>query len=181
MASDRRRQYALRGLLADEYAGDLIVQNAQSSATGRAFLLHTVKANGEDAYNAYSNGEAPMVVSYSTDQIYYADDPDADLSRHQIAFLNGEAYANPEGMGRFAASDAPDLARSFVEFLLTPDAQGEIARRNVQYPATTNANLPESFAEHTFEPEEPVTFTYEELRGNVDGWVDRWAREIAGG
>ncbi|MWG34861.1 thiamine ABC transporter substrate-binding protein [Halomarina oriensis] len=189
-------------LLADEYRGDLLAQNAQSSATGRAFMLHTVKEKGpdgyldywrglqdnevrilgnwSDSYTAYENGEAPMVVSYSTDQVY-AHRNDADLSRHQVGFLNGEGYANPEGVARFAASEQQELAATFVEFLLTPEAQGQIAQRNVQYPATTNADLPEEFQQYTFEPETAVTFTYEELKGNVDEWVDQWAREIAQG
>jgi thiamine transport system substrate-binding protein len=189
-------------LLAEEYRGDLLAQNAQSSATGRAFMLHTVKAKGEDgyldywqqlqdnevrilgnwedSYNAYTNGEAPMVVSYSTDQVY-AQQAGQDLSRHQVGFLNDQAYAQPEGVARFAASEHQELAKTFVEFLLTPEAQGEIAQRNVQYPATTNADLPEEFSQYTFEPEQPVTFTYEELKGNVDEWVDQWARQIAQG
>ncbi|MFD1513113.1 thiamine ABC transporter substrate-binding protein [Halomarina rubra] len=189
-------------LLTEEYRGDLLAQNAQSSATGRAFMLHTVKAKGEDgyldywqqlqdndvrilgnwsdSYTAYENGEAPMVVSYSTDQVY-AHQAGADLSRHQVGFLNDQAYAQPEGVARFADSEQQELAQAFVEFLLTPEAQGEIAQRNVQYPATTNAELPEEFSKYTFEPEEPVTFTYEELKGNVDEWVDQWARQIAQG
>jgi len=189
-------------LLTEEYRGDLLAQNAQSSATGRAFMLHTVKAKGEDgyldywqqlqdnevrilgnwedSYNAYTNGEAPMVVSYSTDQVY-AQQAGQDLSRHQIGFLDDQAYAQPEGVARFAASNQQELAKTFVEFLLTPEAQGEIAQRNVQYPATTNADLPEEFSQYTFEPEQSVTFTYEELKGNVDEWVDQWARQIAQG
>jgi thiamine transport system substrate-binding protein len=189
-------------LLADEYRGDLLAQNAQTSATGRAFMLHTVKAKGtdgyldywrdlqandvrilgswSDAYAAYENGEAPMVVSYSTDQVY-AQQAGQDLSRHQVGFLNDQAYANPEGVARFATSERAELAERFVEFLFEPEVQGEIARRNVQYPATTNADLPEEFSQYTFEPEEPVTFTYEELKGNVDEWVDQWAREIVQG
>jgi thiamine transport system substrate-binding protein len=133
-----------------------------------------------DAYAAYENGEAPMVVSYSTDQVY-AQQAGQDLSRHQVGFLNDQAYANPEGVARFATSERAELAERFVEFLFEPEVQGEIARRNVQYPATTNADLPEEFSQYTFEPEEPVTFTYEELKGNVDEWVDQWAREIVRG
>ena len=187
-------------LLADRYRGDLLAQDARSSATGRAFMLHTVKAKGvdgyldywrdlkdndvrilgnwEDSYNAYENGEASMVVSYSTDQVY-AHQAGQDLSRHQVGFLDDQAYAQPEGVARFADSDQQELVETFVEFLLTPEAQGEIAQRNVQYPATTNAKLPTEFEKYTFEPEEPVTFTYEELKGNVDEWVEQWARQIA--
>jgi thiamine transport system substrate-binding protein len=189
-------------LATEEYASKLIAENAQSAATGRAFLLWTVNTLGEenyldywktldengvtilgsweDAYNAYSNGEKPIVVSYSTDQVY-ANRYDQDMTRHQVGFLNDQGYANPEGMARFASAGDPELVKAFMEFVLTAEAQGEIAVRNVQFPATPDANLPEEFVKYAKEPPEPVTFTYEELQGKVDGWVEDWAREIAQG
>ncbi|MFC5365406.1 thiamine ABC transporter substrate-binding protein [Salinirubrum litoreum] len=188
------------GLLAEEFAGDLITQNPQSSATGRAFLLHTIAAMGEDgyldywrrlvdndvrilgswsdAYAAYSEGEAPMVVSYSTDQVF-ANAEGQDLSKHQIRFLNDQGYANPEGMALFADADAPEVGRQFMDFMLRPAVQGEIAVRNVAFPATEDADVPADFAQYAKEPPEPVTFGYDELKGNVSEWVDAWSREVA--
>ena len=189
-----------RDLLRPKYRGDLIVQNAQTAVTGRAFLLWTIKQFGsdgyldywtklknndvrilgswEDAYAAYSNAEAPMVVSYSTDQVY-ANRSGEEMSRHQIAFLNNQGYANPEGMATFADTDKPRLATAFLDFMLRKDVQREIAVRNVQFPATDWADLPESFAKYAHEPEEPVTFSYEELSGNLDTWVEDWAERMA--
>ncbi|WP_372910446.1 thiamine ABC transporter substrate binding subunit [Salinigranum sp.] len=188
------------GLLESEHAGELIVQNPTSSATGQAFLLHTVAAKGEegyldyweglkendvrvlgnweDAYNAYSNGEAPMVVSYSTDQVY-ANRYDEPMAEHQIRFLNDQGYANPEGMARFAGSDRTERVNEFMDFVLTPEVQAEIAVRNVQFPATTTAELPAEFAEYAHEPPEAVTFTYDELKGSLGEWTDAWARAFA--
>jgi thiamine transport system substrate-binding protein len=189
-------------LLKDQYSGDLIVQNAKTSITGRAFMLWTVNTLGEDryldywkklknngikilgswsdAYTAYENGEAPMVVSYSTDQVY-ANRQDKDLTRHQVGFLNDQGYANPEGMAKFADTDNPELAEAFMDFVLTKRAQTKIAQLNVQFPATDWAPLSDEFEKYAKEPEDPVTFTYEELQGNLDDWVDSWARQIAGG
>ncbi|MGZ0747062.1 thiamine ABC transporter substrate-binding protein [Haloparvum sp. AD34] len=188
------------GLLKEEFAGDLIAQNPASSATGRAFLLHTIHEFGEeqyldywsdlqandvrvlgswsDAYSAWSGGEAPMVVSYSTDQVF-ADQSGADLEKHQIRFLNDQGYANPEGMAVFDGASNAGLARDFMGFLLQPEIQGGIAQRNVAFPATTNAQLPADYAELAKEPPEPVTFTYEELKGSVSGWIDDWERQFA--
>ncbi|WP_224270598.1 thiamine ABC transporter substrate-binding protein [Haloprofundus salinisoli] len=188
------------GLLDPEFEGDLLAQDPQSSATGQAFLLHTIHAKGEDgyldyweqlqqngvrvlgtwedSYAAYSNGEAPMVVSYSTDQVY-ANEEGEDLSEHQIRFLNGEAYANPEGMARFADSANADLANRFLSFMLRPEVQAEIAVRNVSFPAISDAPLPEEFAQYAKEPETPVTFSYEELQGNLSEWTDAWAQQFA--
>ncbi|MFC6827100.1 thiamine ABC transporter substrate-binding protein [Halopelagius fulvigenes] len=188
------------GLLREEFSGDLLTQNPTSSATGQAFLLHTVKAKGEDgyldywkqlkrndvrvlgdwesSYAAYSNGEAPMVVSYSTDQVY-ANESGEDLSKHQIRFLNDQGYANPEGMALFDGTDRSELARTFMDFVLRPEVQSEIAVRNVQFPATTTAELPEEFAKYAKEPPEAVTFSYDQLKGNLSEWTDAWAQQFA--
>jgi len=189
-------------LLEPRYEGDLITQNAQQSDPGRAFLLWTVIAKGEDgyldywskladngvrvlsdwepAYNAYLNEEAPMVVSYSTDQVYYHGEG-VDMSRHQVGFLNDQGYANPETMALFADSERAELGRTFMEFVLTPEAQAEIAVRNVQFPAVEGVDPGEEFSKYAYEPPEPVTFTYDDLAGNVGTWVDEWARQIVSG
>ncbi|GAB7092299.1 thiamine ABC transporter substrate binding subunit [Halorubrum luteum] len=137
-----------------------------------------VLGSWNDAYAAWSGGEAPMVVSYSTDQVF-ADMEGADLAEHQVRFLNDQAYANPEAAAVFTDADEPDLAREFVQFLLDPEVQGEIAQRNVQFPATDTADLPADYAELAQEPDDPVTFSYEELQGAVDGWIDEWERQFA--
>jgi len=138
-----------------------------------------VLGSWDDAYTAWSNGEAPIVVSYSTDQVFAADAGE-DLEQHQIRFLNDQAYANPEGMAVFADADEPELAREFMSFMLEPDVQGEIAQRNVAFPATDTATLPDDYAELAKEPAEPVTFTYDELQGSVSEWIDAWERQYAG-
>ena len=187
-------------LLEPAYEGDLITQNAQQSDPGRAFLLWSIIAEGEDgyldywsnlvdngvkvladwepAYNAYLAGEAPMVVSYSTDQVYYHGEG-VDMSRHQVGFLNDQGYANPEAMALFSDAENADLGRQFMEFVLTSEAQAEIAVRNVQFPAVSGVDPGGEFSKYAYEPPEPVTFTYDELAGNVSGWVDAWSRQVA--
>lgn len=189
------------GLLSPEYEDALIAQNPGTSNTGRAFMLHTVHRFGEDgyldfwaelqdngvqvlgswddAYGAWLGGEAPMVISFSTDQVFAAGDG-ADLDEHQIRFLNDEAYANPEGMAVFEEANEPELAREFMEFVLEPDRQGELAERNVVFPATETANVPEGYDELAHEPPEPVTFTYEQLQGSISEWIEDWERQFVG-
>ena len=188
------------GLLDSEYEGDLLAQNPTSSTTGRLFLLHTIQEFGpdgyldywadlqdngarvlgswSDSYAAYQEEEAPMVVSYSTDQVYAARS-DEDLDQHQIRFLNDQGYADAEGIALFEGTDTPDLARSFVEFMLRPDVQGEIAQQWVSFPATTTADLPESFATYAKEPPDGVTFDYETLRDGLSEWTRAWERQFA--
>ena len=178
-----------------ENQGELIVQNAQQSDPGTAFLLWTIHEFGpdgyldywaeledndvrvlgswNDAYNAYLNEEADMVVSYSTDQVF-----NGDVPRHQIGFLNDQGYAQPEGMARFADAPNPDGAQDLMEFMLRPDVQGVIAEKNVQFPAVNDAELDEEFDELAHVPPEPVTFGYDDLAGNLDGWIEDWAQQI---
>ena len=188
-------------LLESRYEGDLIAQNAQQSDPGRAFLLWSIITQGEDryldyweqlvgngvkvlsdwepAYQAYMDGEAPMVVSYSTDQVFYHG-PDVNMAKHQIGFLNDQGYANPETMALFADSENADLGRQFMNFMLTERAQSKIAVKNVQFPAVDGVTPGESFAKYAKEPPEPVTFSYDELAGSVGTWVSEWARLVAG-
>jgi len=188
-------------LLEPEYTDALITQDARQSDPGRAFVLWTLDAKGEDgyldywsaladngvevlndwepAYNAYTNEEAPMVVSYSTDQVYYHGEG-VDMSRHQVGFINDQGYANPEAMARFADTDQPGLSRLFMDFMLQPEHQARIAELNVQFPAVTDAQLSEEFDKYAYEPPEAVTFGYDRLQGNVDAWIDDWAREVVG-
>ncbi|HET7324288.1 MAG TPA: thiamine ABC transporter substrate-binding protein [Halococcus sp.] len=187
-------------LLKSRYAGDLITENAQQSDPGRAFLLWSIIAKGknnyldywkklidngvnvlsdwEPAYQAYMNGEAPMVASYSTDQVYYHG-PDVDISKHQVGFLNGQGYANPEAMALFANSNNPELGRLFMDFVLTKKAQSQIAVRNVQFPAVKGVTPSKEFSKYAKEPPEAVTFSYDELAGSVETWVEEWARLVA--
>jgi thiamine transport system substrate-binding protein len=187
-------------LASDPYEDGLLVPNPQNSETGLEFLFWTIDHFGEDeyldywsrltdngaqilqgwsaAYSAYSSGEAPMVVSYSTDQVF-ADQSGADMAEHQIGFPNGQGYAYLEGVAPFTGTDKMDLATEFVDFILDPEIQAEVAQRNVALPAVDNAELPADFDELVHEPEEIVSFGYDDLMGNMSGWLDDWSQQIA--
>jgi thiamine transport system substrate-binding protein len=189
-------------LTQSEYEGTLLAQNAQTSDPGRAFLLWTIKEKGpdgyldywrklkendvkifgswNDAYGAYGEGQRPIVVSYSTDQVY-ANRYDQNMARHQVGFLNGQGYANPEGMAVFESTDRPELASEFLNWMLSKEVQSKIPVLNVQFPATDNADLDSSFTDYAYRPDDPVTHSYDELAGNLDSWTEQWAREIASG
>ncbi|AGB33622.1 ABC transporter substrate-binding protein [Natrinema pellirubrum DSM 15624] len=194
----------LADLTEPAYEDALLAQNAQSSDPGQAFLLWTIDAYGEDGYldywdnlaangvrilkdwsesysGAYMEEERPMVVSYSTDQVY-ANEYGYDMRRHQVAFPNDQGYANPEGMGIFEGASELDLAYEFLDFALSSEAQAVIAQRNVQFPAVEEefVDLDDEFDQYAHVPPEAVTVGYDRLRGNLEGWVDDWAREFAG-
>lgn len=181
--------------LRDEYADALLAQHPIYSMPGQAMLLWTIETGGPDdamgyweelvangvelhdswtgAYDAYLDGERPLVVSYSTDPVFAAA-AEYDPQRHRVAFLDDEGYVLPEGIGIFQAATAVDLAYEFLEFLLSSAVQAELARRNVQFPAVAGVDLDPAF-DIAREPQTPVAMSYTELRNNATEWLTEWA------
>ncbi|NHN43367.1 thiamine ABC transporter substrate-binding protein [Halorubellus sp. JP-L1] len=192
----------LDALTTEPYAGKLLAQTAQGTDTGQAFLLWTIAEKGPDgyldyweqllendvrilgswwdSYSAYLDDQRPMVVSYSTDQVY-ANRDDQNMQKHQVAFPNDEGYANPEGMGLVQGTEETDLAYAFMDFVLRGEVQRTIALANVQFPAVADehVDLPSEFSDYAHRPENPVSLGYDQLKGNLSGWIDEWSRLVA--
>jgi thiamine transport system substrate-binding protein len=191
----------LDDLLRPAYEGALITQDPTQSETGLGFLLQTIEDKGEDgyleywsalqengvqilgswsdAYAAYSNNEAPIVMSYATDQVFAARG-DEDMSEHQVAFLNNQGVAYVAGIAAFADSERTGLVDRFTEFMLSPRVQSKVAVLNVAFPIVTNANLPANFDDLTYTPQETISYSYDRLQGNLNGWLDAWSRQVSG-
>ncbi|WP_232702842.1 thiamine ABC transporter substrate-binding protein [Halobacterium wangiae] len=191
----------LEDLTREPWADSLLLPDPQNTVTGLSFLLWTVEAYGTDgyldywerlldnglrttgnwnaAYSAYSNEEAPMVVSYSTDQVYAARS-DVDMSRHQIAFPNGQGYAYVSGTARFADAGKDDLVHEFANFMLDARTQREVAVKNVGIPTVSDASLPEDVQQYAHVPGETLQYDYDTLRENLGDWRETVSRRIAG-
>lgn len=189
-------------LVSEAYRGDFALSNPQEGTTGLLFMLWTINEFGEDGYLEFWNDlldndarildgwsdvypqfiqdEVNMIVSYSNDRVYARAD-DQDLDKHQVGFLNGQGYANMLGVARFADGTNDDIAHEFMNFVLEPEIQAGVAERNVTGPVNEETVLPEVYAEYAEHPDETVFLDYDELRGNLSGWLTDWGREIAGG
>ncbi|MFP9192407.1 thiamine ABC transporter substrate-binding protein [Natronosalvus vescus] len=188
-------------LLDPAYEGQMAVSNPQRGTTGLLFMLWTINQFGEDGYLAYwedllendtrvldswsevytqfQEDEIPVVVSYSNDRVY-AKRAGNDLEKHQVSFLENQAYTNYSGMARFANASDDGLLYDFMNFVLEPEVQAVIAERNVTDPVNEQTELPEVYAEYAELPDEPVFFDYDELSGNLSGWLDDWGRTVVG-
>lgn len=186
-------------LQASTYMSDLLLANPQTTVTGLDFLLWTVHTRGSNnyldywkqlmpnvhilkswnaEYSAFQNGEAPMVVSYSTDQIY-AVNAGKSVKRYQIRFLNDQGYAYIGGVGKFATTSKDRLVRKFVEFLLQPDVQRKTSVLNVGIPATDNASLPEKYQPYAKRPGTTIQYNVKTLKKHAEKWRSSWARQVA--
>ncbi|WP_049985014.1 thiamine ABC transporter substrate-binding protein [Halobellus rufus] len=190
----------LQELTTETYEGNVLVQNPTTDNTGLYFLLWTIKEFGPDGYRDYwrdllandvsvldswgsvyqsfTEDEVDVVTSYSNDRVY-AERSDQNLEKHRVAFPGGHGYTNLSGMGTFAPSDQNRLAEAFLDFMLSPQAQGKLAELNVSFPVTDHASVPSVFEEYAKEPPNPQMYSYEELAGNLDEWLRGWERTVA--
>lgn len=104
----------------------------------------TVTPGWSEAYGLFLEGEADMVLSYTTSPAYHLI-AEQDDSKAAAAFDEGH-YLQVEVMGKLATTDQPELADRFLAFMLSEAAQSILPTTNWMYPAITPAaGLPEGF------------------------------------
>jgi len=184
-------------LLSERYRDSLIVEDPRTSSPGLSFLLWTIAQQGEDGYIDYwqelmpnvltitqgwseafqlfTDGEAPMMVSFSTDHAFDVIVNDSDDLR--VLTLKNQAYRTIFGMGVVRGTDQPDLARQFLNIVLSADVQSELAETEWMIPASNNARVRNVWWQNVTTPEDPVRLPSERVTANLDDWVDRWVRE----
>ena len=111
---------------------------------GLADNIVTVTPGWSEAYGLFLEGEADMVLSYTTSPAYHliAEEDDS-----KAAAVFPQHYMQIEVAGKVAGTDQPELADAFLSFMLSDAFQGLIPTTNWMYPAITpEAGLPEGFA-----------------------------------
>ncbi len=144
---------------------DLLIQDPRSSTPGLGLLMWveavygdeagdfwadiapkivTVTKGWSEAYGLFLEGEADMVLSYTTSPAYHLI-AEEDDSKAAASFAEGH-YLQIEVAGMLAGSDQPDLAADFLRFMTTEGFQSVIPTTNWMYPAVTPAEgLPAGF------------------------------------
>lgn len=104
----------------------------------------TVTKGWSEAYGLFLEGEADMVLSYTTSPAYHLI-AEEDAGYAAAAFDEGH-YMQVEVAGKLASSDQPELADQFLSFMVSDAFQSIIPTTNWMYPAVTPAaGLPEGF------------------------------------
>ncbi len=105
----------------------------------------TVTAGWSEAYGMFLQGEADMVLSYTTSPAYHLI-AESDDTKAAAAFAEGH-YLQVEVAARLASSDQLELASQFLRFVLSDKFQSAIPETNWMYPAVNPAaGLPAGFA-----------------------------------
>ncbi|WP_126975378.1 thiamine ABC transporter substrate binding subunit [Frigidibacter oleivorans] len=111
---------------------------------GLADNILTVTPGWSEAYGLFTEGEADMVLSYTTSPAYHLI-AEGDDSKAAASFAEGH-YLQVEVAGKIASSAESDLADRFMAFIVTPDFQSVIPETNWMYPAVTPpGGLPAGF------------------------------------
>ena len=130
----------------------------------------TVTKGWSEAYGMFLEGEADLVLSYTTSPAYHLI-AEGDPSKSALQFSEGH-YLQVEVAAKLASTDQPALADEFLAFITTDAFQSVIPETNWMYPATDTA-VPEGFGQ-MISPAPvagPLTISDADRKAAVDEWV----------
>ena len=178
----------------------IIIQDPRTSTPGLGLLLWMHTVYGDDAhakwqqlsgkvlattqswsdgyFSLFMNGEAPMILSYSTSPAYHMAVDNTD--RYQAARFEEGHYLQVEVAALVKSSKDQALGREFMEFMLSPAFQRHIPLKNVMYPAIDLGDeLPEVF-DRLIHPSKALFLEPAEVarerRSLVNAWLDAMTR-----
>lgn len=176
----------------------IVIQDPRSSTPGLGLLLWVRKAYGDgaaqiwgdladnivtvtpgwsEAYGLFLQGEADLVLSYTTSPAYHLI-AEGDASKVALGFDEGH-YLQIEVAAKIAGTDQPALADAFLAFMLSEEVQSIIPTTNWMYPAVTPAEgLPEGF-ETLITPGRTLLFSPEEAEAVRDAAVGEWLAALS--
>ncbi|KQT85158.1 thiamine ABC transporter substrate binding subunit [Aurantimonas sp. Leaf443] len=187
--------------LEDLVSGDpdqkIVIEDPRTSTPGLGFLLWmkavygdgaaakwaalkprilTVTPGWSEAYGLFTNGEVPIVLSYTTSPAYHMIEEKTE--RYQAAAFAEGQYLQVEVAGRLKSAKNPDLARRFLAFLLTPAFQEIIPTANWSLPATDiAASLPPEF-DRLVKVEKPLSIDPETVAANRRAWTQEYLEAL---
>ncbi|WP_456296292.1 thiamine ABC transporter substrate binding subunit [Vibrio sp. AK197] len=134
----------------------------------------TVTKGWSEAYSMFLEGEADMVLSYTTSPAYHLI---AEQDDHYAAanFSEGH-YIQVEVAAKVASSAHPQLADQFMAFILSPEFQDVIPTTNWMYPAMDVA-LPEGFSSLTI-PSKALSFSDQQVAEKRKAWIREWRNAL---
>lgn len=184
---------SLKELVEGDPAQKIVIQDPRTSTPGLGLLLWmkavygnkaseawsklqnrilTVTPGWTEAYGLFTKGEAPMVLSYTTSPAYHMIEEKTD--RYQAASFAEGHYIQIEVAAISKASHDPELARSFMSFMISPEFQSIIPTTNWMMPAAkTSRPLPPEFT-NGVQPVKTFLMAPEEVAKNRKAYVDEW-------
>jgi thiamine transport system substrate-binding protein len=144
--------------------------------TGLADNIVTVTPGWSEAYGLFLEGEADMVLSYTTSPAYHVIS-EKDETKAAAMFDEGH-YLQIEVAGKLASTDQPELADQFLDFMMSDAFQSVIPTTNWMYPAVAPAaGLPAGF--DAFRPEKTLHLNAPDAALARDTALAEWQTALA--
>lgn len=199
----------LEDLASETYRGMFVTMNPATSSPGLAFLLTTVAYFGEEGDYTYldywrdliandtlivdgwetgyfgffsgavEGAEYPLVLSYASSPPFTVDETGESAATGSLV-ADGMCFRQIEYVGVLRGTANPDLARAFVDFMLSPEVQASLPDTMYVFPARQDVELPELFARFAQIPENPVVMSPELIQERRDIWLSEWLQTIGG-
>jgi thiamine transport system substrate-binding protein len=176
----------------------IVIQDPRSSTPGLGLLLWvktaypkqasqiwealaprilTVTKGWSEAYGMFLEGEADMVLSYTTSPAYHII-AEKDLTKSAASFSEGH-YMQIEVAGKLKATDQPELANKFLDFVTSDDFQSIIPTTNWMYPAKfPQEGLPKEF-EKLITPVDSLIILSEDAEKIKSAALDEWLTALS--
>ncbi len=188
-----------------EYKSLLVVENPATSSPGLAFLFASISHFGADKYldfwkalrandvaisegweDAYYNkstwsgkGDRPLVVSYATSpaaEVFFSDGKLTEPPTGNV-LGDGACWIQIEFAGVFKNAKHPELARKFIDFMLSTKFQEDIPTQMFVYPVNPNAKLPD-FYKFAEKPKAAAQLDDAVIDANRDAWIKAWTQAV---
>ncbi len=171
----------------------IVIQDPRTSISGLALVLWVQAVYGDHAqevwaklapkiltvtkdwsasYGMFTEGEADMVLSYTTSPAYHMFAED-DFTKHAAIFPEGH-YFMVETVAKVAQTNQPELADMFMAYVMSPEFQRLIPTANWSLPsALPQDQWPEGWSQLTL-PEKVLFFDETEAAEVQDAAIEAW-------
>lgn len=134
----------------------------------------TVTKGWSEAYGMFLDGEADMVLSYTTSPAYHL--IAENKPQYQAAAFEEGHYRQVEVAAKLKSAKQEKLADQFLQFMVSPAFQQEIPTGNWMYPVI-DTPLPNGF-EQMITVAKPLAFSSDEVAANRKGWIREWLQAV---
>ncbi len=145
--------------------------------TDLADNIVTVTPGWSEAYGLFLEGEADLVLSYTTSPAYHLI-AENDATKVALAFDEGH-YLQIEVAAKVSTTDVPELADQFMAFIVSESFQSAIPTTNWMYPVVSlSSGLPEGF-ETMIQPEKSLLLSSTDSAAMRDGALEEWRNALS--
>ncbi len=148
------------------------VYDDEAASAWQQLAQHTVTVSKGwwEAYSMFLEGGSDYVLSYNTSPAYHV--ISENETKYKAALFTEGHVAQIEVAAMLNTTRKPELAKSFLAFLISPEAQAIIPVTNWMLPVAQNISLPDVFSE-LIQPE-PIGFSSEDIAQSRQDWIKEW-------